>query len=214
MKQKVILISGTQMRVGKSTLAKLLFKHISSIELEKKQIRHTLPTIGIVRRYAFASPIKEIAREYLFWDGQTKGDAERLMFQLLGTEVGRGYDINVWVKHFNKLLQLDVNQFETYATDDENEDDFINVYIVDDWRFENEANAIEFPLEGDIYKIRVDRDVDNPDDHTSHASENGLPSDPDYYDFMIDNNFETIKNLESSDTFKNLLDELMEFFIK
>jgi len=76
-------------------------------------------------RMAFADQIKKVARQ-LGWDGK-KDDRGRKLLQVLGTEVGRAYDTNMWVK---KAM---------------NSDEFVNsdFVAVTDCRFPNEVKALE-----------------------------------------------------------------------
>ncbi len=52
-------------------------------------------------RCSFAGPLKRIAREQFGWDGE-KDDRGRRLLQVLGTEAGREYDPDIWVKHLLK----------------------------------------------------------------------------------------------------------------
>lgn len=87
----------------------------------------------------------------------------RLFLQLLGTEVGRAIDPDIWVKAL-------FNQYN----DQEN-------WIITDVRFPNEADAIK---EKGGLLIKVERDTSYED---THASEHALDQ-YDKFDVIIDNN--------------------------
>lgn len=59
-------------------------------------------------RVSFADPIKEIAGNLFFWDGK-KDKKGRKFLQLLGTEVGRCYNDDIWVdKALEKMKKHDI----------------------------------------------------------------------------------------------------------
>lgn len=84
-------------------------------------------------RKSFATPLKWIATRYFFWDGE-KDEKGRRLLQRLGTDVGREFDKDVWVKH----MEHDLNQLSKVA---ENIGKELKV-VIDDCRFPNELEFI------------------------------------------------------------------------
>jgi len=78
------------------------------------------------KRIALADKVKEIAIEQFGWDGQ-KDEKGRRLLQLIGTEVGRGYNLDIWVRHLDTKLGWS-------TTKD---------VVVTDVRFHNEANYVK-----------------------------------------------------------------------
>lgn len=76
----------------------------------------------------FAGPVKDIARQ-IGWDGE-KDERGRRLLQLIGTEVGRSYDPDVWV---NKWTAQVLNHWA----------DYVPLIIADDVRFPNEVSRIQ-----------------------------------------------------------------------
>lgn len=193
MEQKVILISGL-LKSGKSTLANEIFWRIENeVAYGKKDLYSTM------YRYSFASKVKEIAKEQFGWDGK-KDEKGRRLLQRIGTEVGRAYNKDIWVDYFSEFMNERTN-FEKLPT----------LFIIDDWRFKNEAENINFEYEGSKYKIRVKRDIDRNEDQLNHPSEKGLPTVESYYDFIFDNNYDSIEDMKNSDQFDKLINKLVEF---
>ena len=60
------------------------------------------PLVPVYRRN-FSDKLKEVA-EFMGWDGE-KDERGRRLLQLLGTEVGRGYDPEIWVKHWHAAIE-------------------------------------------------------------------------------------------------------------
>ena len=54
----------------------------------------------------FARPLKTLAFNYLGWDGE-KDEKGRRFLQLLGTDVGRAWDENIWLRRFAANTGLD-----------------------------------------------------------------------------------------------------------
>lgn len=103
--------------------------------------------------HPFAYRLKKIAR-MMGWDGK-KDKRGRKLLQMLGTECGRAYDSDLWVK----LWDEDVK--ENYPGED--------MVIVDDIRFRNEAEHI---MGRGGMLIRMDRSsVAYKGDGWTHASE-------------------------------------------
>lgn len=169
-KTVVILVSG-KAGSGKSTVAKILLDKLIEI-----------PEISAMR-YAFASPIKFVARSVGGWDGQ-KDEKGRKLLQDIG-RVFREYDPIIWVKHMFRQV-------------DDNSDILpLNFVVVEDWRFLNEYDAIKKSRIMDVVTIRViGRQAELPGNTASDISEHGLPEAGDkLYDFIIDN-VGTIEDLE------------------
>jgi len=96
---------------GKSTLANILCT------------RHGFVSI------ALADSLKNIAKEHFNWDGQKDSRGRRLL-QLLGTEVGRTYDADLWVIKLQNKIAIKRAQGKLDI-------------VVPDVRFQNEAQAIK-----------------------------------------------------------------------
>lgn len=171
----VVLISG-KAGVGKSTLSEFLRNRLEEIE-------------GITTApYGFANPIKYISKAYFGWDGE-KDDRGRKLLQDIG-KVGREYNDNLWVTHL--LTQMDrANKergglFPTYF------------WIVDDWRFENEAETLRKNPMIDVVTIRVfGRETTLNGERANDVSEVSLPEAEfedlgsgvlqQYYDISVEN---------------------------
>lgn len=187
-KQKVILISGN-LKSGKSTVSRLL-KNRFEIFYPKKKFKI----------YSFASKIKKIAKESFGWDGE-KDKKGRTLLQRLGTEVGRAYNEDIWVNYFSEELK---NNTDT-------------IYFVDDWRYPNEKDKIDF--DGDVYTVRVNRKRVNNGwfkklrvcFQKKHTSENSLPNTLNSYDFWLYNNYNTVDDLEEAFKFQELYKEIKNF---
>jgi hypothetical protein len=130
---------------GKSTAAGVLIDiAISGLLYEK------------VVPVSFAEPIKRIARNHFGWDGR-KDERGRRLLQILGTEAGRAYDPDLWVKTLMRRIDVD-------------EDDAL--WVCDDLRFPNEAAAVR-NRGGHIFRV-IGRGSDLAA-NAEHASESGLP---------------------------------------
>ena len=126
--------------------------------------------------YYFAKPLKEGAKiMFNLTDEQIKdkeeviepwGMSPRKIYQLLGTEVGRGIDVNIWVKN----AEMFVKQHPGWTV------------VITDVRFDNEAYWIR--NRGGIV-INIVRDKDYIEENT-HSSESGLR--PENIDLIIKNN--------------------------
>ena len=151
---------------GKSTVAKM----VQSVGLEN----------GILfTRIAFADEVKRIARDCLFWDGK-KDERGRKLLQILGTECGRGYDPEVWVRHWKNYanrfisagnIPLDRVNSTLKGNDEllkssmiyaakckEGETMFKSGVVSDDARFPNEIAAIR-NYQGKIIKVTASPEV-------------------------------------------------------
>ena len=132
--------------VGKDTLGKYL--------CDEYQCLH----------YYFAKPLKEGAKimfaltEEQIADKETVinpwGMSPRKIYQLLGTEVGRGIDLNIWIKNAEIFVKKSLG----------------GTVIITDVRFDNEAEWIH-SRGGTI--INIVRDKDDIAEN-QHSSEGGL----------------------------------------
>ena len=100
-------------KVGKSTTARAIE------ELSKHRYE--------VWKIPFAKPVKEIAMQF-GWDGQ-KDERGRRLLQLIGTEVGRGYNPNIWIEKWEAAVDPLIKRGGCLV-------------LVDDVRFQNEINCI------------------------------------------------------------------------
>lgn len=125
--------------------------------------------------YYFAKPLKE-ACKYMFQltDKQIAnkekaiepwGISPRVMYQHIGTDIGRSLDPNIWIK--NAQMFVDNSKGRTV--------------VITDCRFSNEAYWIQ--NQGGIV-IQIKRDS-KPITEGKHASENGMKESD--YDFTIHN---------------------------
>src|SRR3990172_8206817 len=156
-----IVIIGGKARVGKTTSANYLYSALKFYEVQGVRLYHT----------AFSYPIKELASLHFNWDGK-KDERGRRLLQVIGTEAGRTYDENLWVK---KLEDRIFNQIFPY-----------NFVFVDDWRFPNERDYFKDNPFYEVTTIGITRDVKLEEELSSHPSENSL--DMSEMDFVIDNN--------------------------
>lgn len=173
----LFLISG-KISAGKSTVAKML----KSVLKKEKEI----PAVNIA---SFAKYVKDVARESFGWDGKKDARGRKLL-QVVGTDAGRMYNKNIWVKKaYNAITE---NVFPP------------SVIIYDDWRFPNEYSYfVGKPLIGDIYKIRV---YGKNGKTSEHLSEKALEIFGIKYDYLIPN-FGSLEELkeEVSKMVKELL---------
>jgi len=145
----VIGLNG-QFRHGKSYVAKYI--------LEMAEEEGLLAAV-----VSFATPLKELCKREFGWDGK-KDEKGRRLLQVVGTDAGRGYDENIWVRkwveHVKSLYNMDV-------------------ILSDDMRFQNEVDAIE-ELGGTTCRvIRIEEDgrgyrEPGMDKMYEHASEQPL----------------------------------------
>lgn len=75
----------------------------------------------------FAGPLKQLARDYFGWDG-TKDARGRKLLQMLGTDVGRWWAEDFWVKKWHEEAKAQCAKGTSV--------------LVDDVRFQNEVDAI------------------------------------------------------------------------
>lgn len=120
------------------------------------------------KRMSFSTPVKKIAMEYFGWDG-AKDERGRRLLQVLGTEAGRAYDPDIWIKYASEELDRTPNTVSV---------------AFDDVRFENEARWIR-ALGG--YIIRIYRPSAPVSDHPSEALE--IPDDLVFSEIVNDGGF-------------------------
>ena len=126
--------------------------------------------------YYFAKPLKEGAKVMFALTDEQIADKEKVIepwgisprkiYQLLGTEVGRGIDVNIWVKNAEMFVNKNVGW----------------TVVVTDVRFDNEALWIH--NRGGVV-INIVRDKDDIVEN-KHSSEGGLK--PENIDFTVYNN--------------------------
>ena len=86
----------------------------------------------------FAAPVKDIAFQ-MGWDGQ-KDERGRRLLQMIGTEIGRAYDPDIWVDKWTaKVLARWL--------------DHVPLIIADDVRFQNEVDRIR-KLGGKVIRLK------------------------------------------------------------
>ena len=115
---------------------------------------------GYVRK-SFADPLKWVAKRYFFWDGK-KDMRGRQLLQMLGTDVGRAYDKNTWVKHMEKTIGGLVRVKNDIKI------------IIDDVRFPNEKSLIN-DLDG--YVLQITGKAYDMGELNNHASEQDIQGD-------------------------------------
>jgi len=98
------------------------------------------------QRMAFADELKRIATEVFGWDGKKDKKGRRLL-QVIGTECGRAYDPDFWVRK----LECRIAEISVWPT--------IPDVAIDDVRFNNEARMIrERGGESLLRLFGIDRD--------------------------------------------------------
>jgi len=162
-KINLVLIAG-KAGSGKTVIAEYLLKKLQeNIELSRLSIQ------------PLAKPIKDLAYAYFGWDG-IKDARGRKLLQVIGTEAGRNYDEDIWVRKFDEQAGSELNYF----------------VIADDWRFPNECKYFAKNFLYEITKVRVERsELLTEGVEYEHVSEQALPDgnkNPDEYDFVISNN--------------------------
>lgn len=169
---------------GKATAGKDTFA-----EFLKEKVDNAVPG-NAARIHHFADSLKEIAR-HLGWDGK-KDERGRRLLQLLGTEVGRGYNPNIWT---DKVIEK-INHDKMDA----------GFFIVADTRFPNEVEIIKnFPgMDGII--VHIERPaLDTTGNEYTHSSETALDgNEPDI----------VIQNDGTLEDFRNKANELVELISK
>lgn len=120
--------------VGKSTIAEQLVKNNNYVKM------------------AFATPLKMIAEEIFMRPMDKTDPADRKVLQLLGTEVGRAREQDIWLRHFDiAYSEIDAN------------------VVVDDCRFLNEA---EYLYEHGFFIVKITgRETIATGENAQHTSE-------------------------------------------
>lgn len=118
-------------------------------------------------RIAFALPIKQMASEYFFVNGDDlqrsdKPEKVRKLLQMLGTEVGRAYDPDIWVEHM--IVNILNAPFDRI--------------IVTDVRFPNEAEMLVKKFNADLIFIRRPLNPNIGARMMEHASETSIEQIP------------------------------------
>ena len=126
---------------------------------------------------SFAYDVYRIAYEF-GWDGK-KDEKGRKLLQFIGTEVGRKYDIDIWLKY--ALMRLN-EKFDNKEG---------NVAVFDDIRFLNEVEWIN-DNGGTIIKVKDNEPKDTK--ALLHESENGIPDQ--FVDFVVINNYNILDTIE------------------
>lgn len=156
-KTNIVLIGGKAF-AGKTLAANyLMSKFPSSLNLYKT---------------SFASPIKEIATKEFGWDG-IKDEKGRRLLQVIGTDAGRDYNKNIWVKKAEDRINSTV--FPR------------NFVFIDDWRFPNERDYWYDNFFYEVTTVGINRPNFRLDDKLStHPSETSIDfSDKTAFDFHI-----------------------------
>lgn len=177
-KSVIVLLSGKS-GVGKSYVAEKLIGLLQDSDYT-------------AQRLGFADGVKDCAIDYMNWDGEKDAKGRKLL-QSIGN-VGREYDKDTWVKRIARTVEDDLYLFD--------------VYVIDDWRFENERNYLEKTGEFFVVSVRVESEVRGGlrGDLGKDISENSLPEDLTYYDFIVENNGQDLK--ESLQLIINYIDKM------
>jgi hypothetical protein len=139
---------------GKSTLAGILYDLCRQAGLP-------------AHRDAFAWDIKLIARDAFGWD-QKKDEPGRRLLQAIGTEAGRAYDPDIWIRRLDRRLRHPGPP--------------IDITIIEDVRFTNEAEWIR-SSGGSVWRVTGRAAALGAS--AAHASEAGIPDD--HIDIEVDN---------------------------
>lgn len=128
-----------------------------------------------------AAKVKDTIK-FMGWNGK-KDKRGRALLQAVGN-IGREYDDNLWADHVVDFIQSQPVLF--------------NFTFIDDWRFPNEFDVVAHHFYPTI-KVKICRPKEFHDLYGTLAyddiSETSLPSDIDYYDFIIQNDGD-IEDLE------------------
>lgn len=152
----------------------------------KSSAAEVFETYGYARK-SFATPLKHLARTYFGWD-EKKDERGRKLLQILGTEAGRGYDKDVWVKHMEKSIEASMKVMQNNNQDCE--------IVIDDIRFDNEAQLIR-DLGGIV--IHLASEGYSMGELSNHDSEKGITFD--YKDILL-----TYPRFENKEKFKEIFE--------
>lgn len=114
------------------------------------------------KKLSFATPLKEIAKA--FGCSGEEDDRNRELYQKLGTDVGRWYDKDIWVKKMAQRI-LDIEEASIAYQDQ-------TMIVIDDVRFDNEAMLIK-KLDGFVIELKGSGYYKSGS-LASHASEGGI----------------------------------------
>jgi len=141
---------------GKSTLANRLYHLLPKLD-------YSLGWQG-VQLESFAKRVKDCAITYFNWDGE-KDDKGRHLLQWLGTDVGRFYDQDIWIRNMmNSLEYYYLNIWQQYLYENDK-----YIIIIDDVRFDNEAKWI---LDNGGFVFQINRTCKTQ--LANHVSEQGV----------------------------------------
>lgn len=172
-----VLLSGPQ-RSGKTTIADMLLS-----EMSRRGLRSY--------KYSFAHPIKYIASEFIGWDGR-KDEKGRKLLQTLGTDAGRTFNPDCWVRYG---IDTYLPKVPTYPFD---------FLVIDDWRFPNEASYIEENPMYDVVRVNIMRPgTENTDPHESENSLSGHET----FDIYLYNSGDLYSALKMSESLADWIQE-------
>jgi hypothetical protein len=174
---------------GKNTFANSLIKDFNFISI------------------AFADPLKKIAQEMFdiptenLWGPSEKRDARtRTILQVLGTDIGRGIDPDIWVKKTLKRIKiLQKENHDIYGLIP-NINKTSNI-VITDVRFPNEAQALKDMRGILIHLIRPQNyEITNiPKSHQNHYSEQAIDEIPkDIINYTIMNDSDLMDFIKKS----------------
>lgn len=142
-----LLISG-KAQSGKDTFAEFVSEYAQLVGKKYQRI-------------AYADAVKELAYQF-GWDGK-KDERGRKLLQLIGTEVGRGYNPDIWIdKAIEKLKAAQLNG--------------VDIVCITDCRYPNEIERIkslEWVL-GKVVTVRIERPGAGCGENAGHISETSL----------------------------------------
>jgi hypothetical protein len=150
---------------------------------------------------SLAQPIKMILHDYfgvpskeLWGPSENRTGRTREMLQVLGTEFGRKYDPDVWIKCLKRNIEECRAIYSGLRS------------VISDVRFRNEAEMIVNEMQGYIIKIERVCDVQTPADF--HASETAVDNIPKHLIYRV------IKNDGTLTAFKKKVMKVAEEIMK
>lgn len=200
----VILIHG-KMRSGKDTFGNFIKKNFNKYDsnipvyimkfadsLKQECVEHIQPILDIINNRIVeveksvsgvpaVDSLSELKTDVNSWY-ENKNILTRKFLQVIGTELLRGVDSDIWVKKFVKKFS------HIIRTVNKNK-----IVICTDVRFENELYFTDFLSDVDkenliVYRVKIIREDimnENKDTVKNHSSENGLPDE--LFDFVVHN---------------------------
>ena len=179
---------GYKKGVGKSTSAEYV---------HGKLIRGTSSFKRFTFILSFGNAIKNIAKSFN-WNGE-KDERGRRLLQEIG-DVGRHYNQDIWIDFVLGVIQRQEDFRRRWSNNK-----WSSVYLIDDIRFEDEAQALRsLSMVDKTILIRLDRETGFED---GHKSEHGLDNFEDW-DLIIDNNGTPEELYEKLDDLINSLKEV------